>query len=223
MDDRRLTLRDRIIGVLLRHTRRQDGRTKAECADALGVSANTIDAYEEGRKPISLPELEVLGYVLDTPVVDFLEREPELRARADGSDSQAILRLRQRIIGVLLRQARLDCGMSQEELAELLGCSSKRIADYEHSKRPIPVTELEALARHLDVPLEHFLDGEKGPVGEWHRQERIDRNFHGLPTELQMFVTNPVNIKYLELAVKLSEMPVSKLRGIAEGLLEIAC
>lgn len=223
MDERRLTLRDRIIGVLLRHTRQQGGRTKAECADALGVSVSTIDAYEEGRKSVSLPELEILGYLLETPVTDLLERDPELEAEADAPDFQAILSLRHRIVGALLRQARLDGDISQEQLAQLLGRSVGRIAKYEHGEQSIPVAELEWLAQHLDVPLAHFLDGEKGSVGEWHRQERIDRRFHRLPNGLQAFVTDPINVKYLELAVKLSEMPTTKLRSIAEGLLEITC
>jgi transcriptional regulator with XRE-family HTH domain len=221
MVERRLTLRDRIIGVLLRDARRQDGRTKSECADALGISVDTLDAYEEGRKSISLPELEVLGYVLDTPVAHFLAREPDLKPRTDGPDFEATLSLRHRIIGVLLRQARLEAGMEQEELARLLDCSSNCIADYERGKRSVPVAQLELLAQHLDLSLEHFLDGAGGTVGTWHQQAEIDHHFHELPTDVQEFVIKPVNIKYLEVAMKLSRMPASKLRSIAEALLEI--
>jgi transcriptional regulator with XRE-family HTH domain len=221
MVERRLALRDRIIGVLLRNARLRDGRTKAECAAALGVSPSSIDAYEEGRKSISLPELEVLGYVLDTPVTNFLEREPELKAETDGPDFRAIMNLRHRIVGALLRQARLEASLSQEDLAELLDCSPSRIADLEHGEQPTPVTELELLAEHLDLPLEHFLNSHEGTVGRWHRQEEIDRCFHNLPTDVQAFVTKPINIKYLELAMNLSAMPASRLRSIAEGLLEI--
>jgi transcriptional regulator with XRE-family HTH domain len=221
MVERRLALRNRIIGVLLRDARRQDGRTKAECADALGVSTDTIDAYEEGRKSISLPELEVLGYVLNKPIVDFTEPEPALTSTTNGPDFPSILRLRHRIVGTLLHQARSEAGLGQEELAELLDCPTSQIAAYERGEASVPVAELEMLARHLDVPLEYFLDGHDGTVGRWHRQKELDRCFHELPTDVQSFVTKPINIKYLELAMKLSEMPASKLRSIAEGLLEI--
>ena len=221
MVEGRLTLRDRIIGVLLRNTRRQSGRTKAECADALGVSTSTLDAYEEGRKPISLPELEVLGYVLNTPISDLLDREAELKTKADEPDFEATLGLRHRIVGALIRQARTEANLTQEDLAEILNCAPDRLAEYENGEQGIPVTELEFLARHLDLSLDHFLDGDRGTVGTWHRQEEIDRDFHELPSSVQAFVTKPINIKYLELAMKLSEMPASKLRAIAEGLLEI--
>ena len=71
MAEEKLALRDRIIGLLLRDAREQADKTKRECARALGVSSGTITAYEEGRKSISLPELEVLSYVLDVPVSHF--------------------------------------------------------------------------------------------------------------------------------------------------------
>jgi transcriptional regulator with XRE-family HTH domain len=111
--------------------------------------------------------------------------------------------------------------MTEQELAEILDCTPSHISDYEHAKRPIPVVELELLGRRLGLPLEHFLDGQRGTVGAWHRQQAIDRRFHELPEDLQAFVSKPANIKYLEAARRLSEMPASKLRGIAEGLLEI--
>lgn len=221
MIERRLALRNRIIGVLLRHARRRNGRTKAECADAVGVSVNTFNAYEEGRASVSLPELEVLGYLLDTPVTDLTEHDPELTAEDSGPDFQAILALRHRIIGALLRQARSKADVTREDLAELLDHPPSRIADYEHGKQSVPVSELELLARHLDRPLDYFHNGREGAVGKWHRQRETDRRFHELPRDMQEFVTKPINVKYLELAMKLSEMPASKLRSIAEGLLEI--
>jgi len=38
---------------------------------------------------------------------------------------------------------------------------------------------------------------------------------------LLAFVLKPINLPYLELAKRLSEMSVDKLRDVAEGLLEI--
>ncbi len=221
MDERKLTFRDRIIGVLLRDARRRAGRSKAECADALGVSTDTIEAYEEGRTPISLPELEVLGYTLGTPIHRFWEGEPELTSEEERPDFRTVLDLRNRIVGVLLRQARLEANVTQEDLAEVLNCFPDRIAEYEHGTEPVPLSELELIANHLEVPVQRFVDGRDGVVGEWHRQQEIDRQLHELPDDVQAFVAKPVNIKYLEVAMRLSQMPASKLRAIAEGLLEI--
>jgi transcriptional regulator with XRE-family HTH domain len=170
---------------------------------------------------ISLPELEVLGYLLDVPIDRFWDREPEIEPREPRPDLRLVMTLRHRIVGACLRRARLRAEMTQEELAEALGCSPKRVSDYERAEVPIPITELERVARFLNVPMEHFLDGQEGPVGEWHRQRVIDRRLQELPAEIQDFVAMPVNIKYLQVAMRLAEMSASRLRGIAEGLLEI--
>jgi len=42
-----------------------------------------------------------------------------------------------------------------------------------------------------------------------------------MPVEMQVFVSKPINRPYLELAIRLSEMSVDRLRSVAEGLLEI--
>jgi transcriptional regulator with XRE-family HTH domain len=216
-----LALRNRIIGVLLRDARTRADKNKRECAAALGVSTGTITAYEEGRKAISLPELEVLAYFLGVPLAHFWNEEVQLLAEERLPPLEEILRLRHRIVGVLLRQARLEAGMSQKDLAQLLDCSSGRISAYEYGERPIPLAELEVLADALGRPTEYFLDERSGPVGEWEREQEAYRAFLELPGEIREFVTKSVNRTYLELAGKLAEMPAGALRGIAEALLEI--
>ena len=210
-----LALRNRIVGLLLRDARERAEKTKRECATALRVSTGTITAYEEGRKSISLPELEILAYVTDTPTSSFWEYDPELMPEEEPVQLDEIMALRHRIVGALLRQARLEADQTQKELAELLGCSSSRISSYEYGERPIPLAELELLARHLNLALEYFLDNQDGSVGEWHRQREMWQHFCELAQEIQEFVVQPINIKYLEIAMKLSQMPVGGLRGIA--------
>lgn len=223
MVERKLALRNRIIGVVLRDARRRASWTEAECADALGVPPTAIADYEEGRTPVSLPELEALGYMLGIPIDRFWEDKPRSPIEEERPDFQLTLKLRHRIVGALLRQARLEAGMTHEDVAEIVERSPAEIASFEHAETPLPVAELDLLGRHFGLPLEHFLDGQEGTVGAWHRQQAIDRRFHELPDELQSFVVKPINVKYLEVAVRLSQMPASKLRGIAEGLLEITC
>ena len=219
--EEKLVLRNRIIGLLLRDARERADKTKRECAAALGVSTGTITAYEDGCKSISLPELEVLAYVLDTQTAHFWERYPELGPDEMPVPLQEVLALRHRIVGALLRQARLENDLSLKELAQVLGCSTRRLSAYEYGERPISLAELELLAQNLHLPLEYFLDNQEGPVGEWHRHQEAWRLFHELPREVQEFVIQPINIRYLEVAMKLAQMPAGGLRAIAEGLLDI--
>jgi len=219
--EEKLALRNRVIGVLLRSARERAEISKRECAAALGVSSSTITAYEEGRKPISLPELEVLAFLLDTPASYFWERDPELVPEEGSLPLHEVLALRHRIVGALLRQARLEADLSQKDLAEILGCSASSISAYEYGERPLSLAELELLAQQLNVPLEYFLDNLEGPVGEWHQQQKAWQRFCEFPEEVRDFVTQPINIKYLEVAMKLAQMPAGGLRAIAEGLLDI--
>ena len=52
-------------------------------------------------------------------------------------------------------------------------------------------------------------------------QQEKTQVFLELPPDLQSFVCKPVNRPYLDIALKLSELPVDKLRILAESLLEI--
>lgn len=220
-DQEAILLRNRIIGVLLRDARVRAGRTKRECAAALGVSTGTITAYEEGRKPISLPELEILAHLLQTPLSHFLDPDPKLLPEESLPSGEEVIQLRHRIIGALLRQARQEEGKSLKDLAQAVGCSPRRIASYERGERPIPVAELEIIAGALNRSLSHFMSEEYSLLGEWEREQERVRAFLDLPEEIQEFVIKPVNRQYLEVAMRLSEMPASALRTIAEGLLEI--
>jgi transcriptional regulator with XRE-family HTH domain len=68
------------------------------------------------------------------------------------------LDLRSKMIGVLLRAARLKAGRTVKECAKWLGCSSHIMSQYEHGRRAISLPELEVLAKVLRVPPDHLWD-----------------------------------------------------------------
>jgi transcriptional regulator with XRE-family HTH domain len=135
-------------------------------------------------------------------------------------DLSRALTLRQKMLGALLRQARLDVGMSLEMVAERAWTSPSLLEAYELGEEPIPLPDLEVLAGVLNRSATEFLD-QRGPLGAGRREQRSLRDFQTLPPDLQAFVSKPINRPYLELALRLSEMSVDKLRAVAEGLLEI--
>jgi transcriptional regulator with XRE-family HTH domain len=124
------------------------------------------------------------------------------------------------MIGAQLRQARFDAGLSLEDLAKKSGLEIDLLTMYEIGEQPIPLPQLESLANALNRPLKDFQDN-RGPIGSWLKQQRVLQNFAELTPELQDFLSKPINRPYLELAQRLSEMNVEKLRAVAEGLLEI--
>ena len=128
--------------------------------------------------------------------------------------------VRQRLIGALLRQERNRANMSMKDVADATGVSSARLKAYELGERPIPLPELEIILDIYGTRVEEFFD-KSGPVGKWMTDQKSVNRFLELPEELQNFVCQAVNLPYLELAMKLSDMSKERLRSVAEGLLDI--
>jgi transcriptional regulator with XRE-family HTH domain len=155
-----MALRSKIIGVLLKNARTRAGRSQKDCARVLGCSPRTISDYEYGRRDISLPELEVLARFLQVPISRFWQEGPIAEEEEKELDSEQVIAIRRKIIGVLLRQARLAVKKTQKDCAEVLGCSVGRISQHEHGQRDVPLPALEVLADFLGVPITHFMDEE---------------------------------------------------------------
>jgi transcriptional regulator with XRE-family HTH domain len=223
MNNVQITIREKKLGVLIRDARLAERRSINECADAIGVKPGMFRAYEEGRRSPSLPELETLVYFLRLPLTHFWGKDIKSDTPSMPTTQADILRLmalRQRMIGALLRQERMNVNMTVRQLAEKSGIGSGRINAYELGERPIPVPELEVMLNVLGSRIETFFD-QNGPVGQWLNTQRDLQKFSDLSPELQDFVSQPVNRPYLELAMKLSGMSREKLRSVAEGLLDI--
>jgi transcriptional regulator with XRE-family HTH domain len=220
----KVTLRRKILGVKIRHARTRAGLGLKEVGQALGVSSEVVSEIELGRLPISLPQLEVMALIFNISVMSFWAEEPIKESNLSFPTREAIA-LRQRIIGALLRKARIESGRSQEELASLLEIPVTRISEYEFGKAPISIQELEALADYLKRPLSYFIDqgipvahnesnGQATPLNEI-----VDMS--QLPKEVREFLSNPANLLYVNIAMKLSELSADTLRALAEGLLEV--
>lgn len=217
-----IAIRSKTLGLLIRDARTTARRNVTECALAMGVKPGIFRAYEEGRRAPSLPELEALVYFLDLPIDHFWSKE--IRSGKplphENLDLPKLLSVRQRKIGALLRQSRMNASISIRSLATETGISGARIKAYELGERPMPLPELEALIKALGGRVESFFD-RTGPIGQWLTNEEAIRDFLELPLELRQFVAMPVNRPYLELAMKLSNMSRDKLRSVAEDLLDI--
>jgi transcriptional regulator with XRE-family HTH domain len=216
-----MVIRSKIIGVLLRNARVRAGKSRQDCAVVLGCSPNTISQFEYGRKDITLPQLEILAYFFGLPITYFWDKDAIPEEEEMDQPVDEIMIIRRKIIGVLLRQARLDAGKTQRQCAEALSCSAERISQYERGQRDIPLPELEALADFFEVPITHFLDEQTAPPSKEAPKGRGVETFAELPPDVRDFVLNPTNALYIRIAMKLSTLSVDVLRQIAETLLDI--
>ena len=217
-----MTIRTKKLGVLIRDARQVMGKSPEDCARAMGVTTDTLQSYEYGDQSPSLPELELLAYYLEIPLDHFWGNEmlKKDRQQQQPVDPEKIIGLRQRYIGALVRKVRTEAGLALEDVAKKSGLSAEQLEAYELGDQPLPFPVLEVLVGVLNTSVREFQD-RHGLVGTWFQVQRAQHEFANLPPEMQAFVCKPVNRPYLELAQRLSEMSVDKLRGVAEGLLEI--
>ena len=217
-----ISIRSKKLGVLIRDSRLSHNKTVGECALAIGVSPETFEDYELGEQSPSLPEAELLAFFLNMPFEHFWGAT----ALSEGEDApnkidpKQLVGLRQRMIGVQIRQTRMGANLMLENIADRAGISPEKLEAYELGEKPIPMPELEALVVALNLSIRDFQD-RHSQIGQWFIQQRAIKDFMDLPSEIQGFVCKPVNRPYLILAQRLSEMSVDRLRTVAEGLLEI--
>lgn len=210
------------MGVLLRTARTQRGESKKTCGEIIGTTSRTINKYETGEKSPSLPELEVLAYYLDVPLECFWEDlAPDSQNKMDGlKNLSQRLELRNLKIGASLRKFRQESKLSMKEVSDKLGLTTYRLKSYEKGSFAVPMAELNAMVRLYDREISDLVV-DSGPIAEWSHAKQAGAAFIELPQELQEFILKPVNQPYLDIALKLSQMSVDKMRDVAEGLLDI--
>ncbi len=221
--DELFQIKNRILGVLINEARQSAGQSLQDCAELLGITADEFAAFESGRSAPSLPQLEILAYAFNLPIKhfwgtktlsterkkdDFKERVPELTL------------LRQKIIGLHLHQGRDAAGLTLAQVAEKTTIDETRLDALEKGATSVTVSELELICRSLKMSLDDLIDN-RGPIGNWLQAQEDFEKFSQLPAEMREFVLRPINRSYIELAMRLSDMKVEQLRGIAEGILEI--
>ncbi len=218
----RIRLRTKKIGLLLQDARLFARYSPQECAEILGVPVEKYLDYENGNQAPALPEIEILAFVFNVPLEHFWGSQ-SMAGQKQGKQEdnlQRLLALRNRIIQARLRQLMLETGLDSAQLAARTGLDEQVIKKIEEGSALVNLPELEILCSALNIRIEELFD-QKGIVGEWHRRMQSIEKFDQLSPGLQDFVSKPVNHPYIELARRLSDLSVEKLRAVAEGLLEI--
>jgi transcriptional regulator with XRE-family HTH domain len=220
-NNQQFTIRSHVIGTLMYDARLAARWTPEECAGLLGISTEKYLNYEHGGEAPSLPELEILAYSLKIPMSHFWNRESLLeKGTPIPQEIDRLKLLRNRVIGARIRQDRETRNISENEFSQLCNITVEQLNLFENGIKEISIPQLEAILKNLDLRVEDMFD-QAGLLGTWHKQHKALDNFSELPTELQDFISKPVNRPFIDLAIHLSELPVDKLRTVAEGLLEI--
>jgi transcriptional regulator with XRE-family HTH domain len=213
-------LRAKMVGAILREARVAAGLSLKNAAAAIGVTSGALSSYEFGRKAVSLPELELLAYTYDFSLRNFSSPDKFTKRTRAKVNPSLLLSLRQRQIAGELVKRREAVGITQRELADSAGITLPRLKAYEKGAKSIPLPELELIASRLGVTPEAFVDRQP-PIGDWDSAKRAYEHVSEMPVELQEFISAPANLPYLQLAMRLSKVPVDRLRTVGEGLIDI--
>jgi transcriptional regulator with XRE-family HTH domain len=202
--------------------RQKAGRSVIECAKLLGISARKYEQYEKGETFPSMPEIEVLAHYWQiNPLTLWESADESKKAKILNSEQyQQIIQIRQRILGTYFRLHRSKKGFSLKQMSEMTGLSSGLIKRYESGLKPIPITDLVLINRHLEIELEGLLD-QDGQLFEARRDSSRISHFLALAEELQEFVIQPENNEYLRLAMDIKKNGIENLRKLAESILEM--
>jgi transcriptional regulator with XRE-family HTH domain len=215
-------IRNRMIGVLLRQARLEANKSVDRCAEALDRDPAFVTQAEEGRQALTLPQLETLADLFKVPVSRLIDDQQPVGAQpaAEMPPYEKIRLFRRKIIGVTLRQARLEAGQSLEDLAAELEMLPEDLDRIELGEVQLPFVKLRTWAELLDIPFEKLSPGKPASPTPKQPSGNGDALEH-LPPDVRDFVLQPINIPYLQIAAKLSQMPADTLRQVASGLLEI--
>lgn len=217
-----IQIRNKKIGLLLVDARQANKMSIFDLSQKSGISEEKLQSYEQGETSPSLPELEVLAFIFNIPLEHFWGKQvlhpPEAEDIAEKF--RQLLEIRNKIIGANIQARRQESEMSAEQLAELSDIEVSTLTSFENGELDIPIPSLEILAKNLNCRIEDFFDNQ-GKIGNWRKEKQEIKSLMELPQNFREFITKPINAPYLDLAIKLSEMDVNKLRMVAEGLLEI--
>ena len=113
-----LSIRNKIIGVLVKRARTEAGMTQKECAQFLGCTPSAFRRYEQGKKGFSLPQLESLALLFDVPVASLWDDAYPLPEKIEEEPLplDQIMLLRRKMLAVRLRQVREAAGLSTGSL-----------------------------------------------------------------------------------------------------------
>ena len=89
-------------------------------------------------------------------------------------------KLNNKEIGARVAQLRREAGLSQVQLAQLLGVVQSAIASYEIGRRGIPVTQLLPLAEKLGVPVQSFFGLSDNSGGRSGPESRLEQKIQQL-------------------------------------------
>jgi len=140
-----------MVGSLLRHARISSGRSQVEMAAALHVPKYRYAQWEQGKQDLSMAELTSAAELCGVSLRYFFDDAVRVEEQVQEAALVVTARVKHKLTGALLRQARVSAGLSQKACAERLGITSRRLVQYETGQVEIPEGQLEMMGHKLGL------------------------------------------------------------------------
>lgn len=209
-------LRNRLLGVLIRRRRLEAERALADCAEFMATPPALIEAWEFGECAPSLPQVEMLSQFFNG---DHAGTDGGDNAEAALARAEYIL-LRRRIIGALLRAARLSRSASAADLSQSSGLDPNQLERYELGEEMLPLSDLIALAQALSADLNDFapLPGLALAPSRGSESRAAETE---VKSEWRQFAADGENLPFIRLAMAFQHIARDDLHRIADALFAI--
>lgn len=240
-------IRNKMLGIQVKKNRFQQNQSVDQLAQQSGISTEDLEMYESGSKAIPLVDLLLLSEVLHLPYEKPAVSEvpvqpvmpPEPVAEPAISVEETVPGLRETppvVMDEALPAAdgwqRIDTEPEPVTPAEVEVNEPVVVPQEWQRQEPEPepiaqptvletvdiVSEIESL-QNESASTQYVESTLPEPTPS--QDQDLAADLPVMTDAIRDFISNPVNIPYLELAVKLSRMDAKKLREIAESLLEI--
>ncbi len=217
-----IRIRTKKLGLLLYDARMASGKSLQESANLSGVSAERISAIENGLEPPSLPEIEIFAFLYKLPLEHFWSDKilSQSEEESQAAKFQQLMTIRHRMIGTNIKNLLQEKQIAEDNFARQIGIDATDFNALLFGEKEIPIPTLEIIAKELECRIEDFFDTH-GIIGQWRSDLLTAQKMKEMPEDLREFVSKPINVPFIELAIRLSELNVNRLRSVAEGLLEI--
>jgi len=190
-------LRNRMLGIQIKKNRYQQNQSVEQLAQVCEITPSDLETYENGQTPIPLPLFLKISEVLHLP---YERIQPAESISPVEIEVPPVVQPDE-----ILQQLVPEPTMATESDFVEPPITQSDANPIPQGPEPVVLNETIPVLTEENIP----------------SLQSLIEEFPGISDELREFITKPVNVPYLELAMRLSRMDAKKLRDIAESLLEI--
>lgn len=206
----------------IKQIRKAEQRSPDDCAAVLDMSAEQYLSIEEGIKPLTLPEIELLAIYFRVPPEMFFSNESihdEVSFVLSDSILPKFSKVRQKMILAKLVILSNEKQVTLEDIHQSTGIPKKNLLSYFKGDMPIPVDHLLQISAALATPVEEFFSQEISLIEDLTQSQEI-KNWR---PEYPSAATSPEDPKveqYNHLINAIKRMPRETQAQVAKVILE---